>query len=255
MSPCGLPVDLLRAGYTTRMRFWRDSDTTVSVRWYRVPRERPFLPFATPFVSAQWFTDDTLKGEFPGTVFQGEDLFAERPFSPGLEPYPPGVPAGHVCGSADQWGGDLLIGRDPGLPQSISGEPLCCDPALTLPRIRTTHGGVVLNCNWASYGSSPNFFGLHPVPGVGFQAINGRVHCIEGSPPVPVDHAVVWTAVPSPGGIVVTSRWQTGVPPVHFFAAYVGRSTPGVTVPLPVSDTDSGGVTGSTVEVSGYSPP
>lgn len=115
-----MAVDVARACHNVNMRFWADSDVTIPVRWFFVPRGRPPLPFGTPFHNYDWEVDDRFKGEVTGTVFQGEALDGIRKYGSGKAPVPDPF-NGMPCGTEDQWGGDLLIGRDPPLTAASCG--------------------------------------------------------------------------------------------------------------------------------------
>lgn len=100
----------MRVGYTTRVRFFADSDQTTLVHWYLVPKDRPCLPVASFVQDADWANDNgfrpiILKGEPPFT--QGEQ-WADRPYT--AKPARPFEKyTGHYCGTGEQWAGKLSI--------------------------------------------------------------------------------------------------------------------------------------------------
>jgi hypothetical protein len=115
----------MRVGYETDACFFEDSDITTRVRWYKVPRDRPFLPVPSFLEDANWQNDNgprppMLVGEAPGTM-QGE-VWADRPVN-FVDPRPGEAFTGHFCGSEAQWAGALSIGN----PEDF-GEYGCCVP-------------------------------------------------------------------------------------------------------------------------------
>lgn len=127
VSPCGLVVERMRSAYTTRVRFYADTDADTEVTWYRVPDGTPCLPLATLFGSANWEQPNGPRsGMAFGYVGQGEQLSADRPWRNGSAPFGPGTPPGHFCGTPEQWLGDLVLSRDGTAPVDGAGRPLCC---------------------------------------------------------------------------------------------------------------------------------
>lgn len=116
---------MLRAGYETRARFFRDVDTSVPIWWYPVPKDRPCLPVASFVQDSDWQNEDGPRTPlFKGRISpdQGEGWFG-RPFR-GRRLPPNALPfTGHYCGTAAQWLGDLVSTR----PADI-GNKFCCFP-------------------------------------------------------------------------------------------------------------------------------
>ena len=109
------------------MRFFRDNDTLVTVRWFRVPVGTPFLPFYTRFASGNW-SSDRMPWDGPGEV-----EFAPRPWSNGKTPATADAGA-HICGTPEEWAEGLTW--DPDAPPVLYdrwGMPLCCFPPAPAP--------------------------------------------------------------------------------------------------------------------------
>jgi len=120
-------VDLLREGYDTDAQFFSDDPAapTTPIHWYKVPMDRPFLPFQSFITNSDWDNEngprsDVFKGVRPGA--QGEQ-WSERPFDRNRPPRPGEFYTGHFCGSQQQWAGDLRTDR----PDDI-GQYGCCIP-------------------------------------------------------------------------------------------------------------------------------
>jgi hypothetical protein len=100
---------------------FKDSDELTEVRWYKVPKDRPFLPIAS-FVQNEWWRDENgPRGgmEHGNVVGQGPDL-GPWPFSR-KGPSSRAIFTGHYCGTPEQWGGDLLRNRSADI-----GDLDCC---------------------------------------------------------------------------------------------------------------------------------
>lgn len=122
-------MEPLRAGYSANVRFWQDSDETTRIRWYRVPREREILQYASPYTSYVWDYGPSPRepGVVRGTEFIGEQLDNFRPFSDLVEA--PAAPQGdHVCGSSLQWRGFMLLNESPPTRLNPMGWLPCCVP-------------------------------------------------------------------------------------------------------------------------------
>lgn len=103
------------------MRFYSQDERTCRVRWYRVPRGTPWVPYRNSFVSSNWDSDpDEIKPI-------GEVRWAPRTYYHGAPPA--AFSRDHVCGTPDQW----LHGQPfpPGEPVQVNdqGVPLCCGEA------------------------------------------------------------------------------------------------------------------------------
>jgi len=117
----------MRAGYNTRMRFYRDIQDSTEVTWYEVPEDRPFIPYPTVFADWDWEEENRPGFRTPGGVGLGEQILADRTYPGGPLPLR-NVFRGVFCGTREQWAaGDGL----PLLPPPVypDGFPFCCGPA------------------------------------------------------------------------------------------------------------------------------
>jgi hypothetical protein len=73
-------------------------DQAIRVLFFPLPLDSPYVPYPNPFVLRNW---DRLDGE-PQTPLGTDQFFHERYYGP-----LPTFPAGHVCGTADQWANGL----------------------------------------------------------------------------------------------------------------------------------------------------
>lgn len=73
-------MDLLRSAYRTNVRPWRDSSSTIGIRWFRALPGAEIYPNPNLFTSLNW----TDRDEAGGPV--GEVKGAARPWDPGLNP-------------------------------------------------------------------------------------------------------------------------------------------------------------------------
>jgi hypothetical protein len=73
-------MDMLRSCYSTKMKFFKDSDLEIPVRWYFCDDAAQAFPAHHLFASANW---DSLPG---GTNHVGEVVGAPRPYNDGLMP-------------------------------------------------------------------------------------------------------------------------------------------------------------------------
>jgi len=126
----------MRAGYKTRMRFYRDIPDSTEVVWYRVPVDRPFLPIPTIFADWDWEEDNPWGLRTPGTTVLGEQMESYRTYP--ASPLPRrSVFRGVYCGTPQQWAfGDGL----PVVPPVLlpDGFPPCCGPSsIPFPDIAT----------------------------------------------------------------------------------------------------------------------
>jgi hypothetical protein len=110
-------------GYKTDCRFFADSDETLKLHWYRVPKDRPCLPFASFVEDSDWNNNNGPRA----TIFKGispdeqGEQWTDRP-ADRQAPSPDSTFTGHFCGTAEQWSGDLEALR----PEDI-GSLLCCN--------------------------------------------------------------------------------------------------------------------------------
>lgn len=135
-------MDLLRSCYSTEFRFYTDDPRTVTVDWYFVDDETPFIPYWTPFGSANWrMTDQQWDDEL------GEVCGAPRTWRDGSKV---GDAAGtNTCGTADQWRNGQP--SPPAEPVDLDefGTPECCDKV-----DKPVKGRICVNCPgdaWNAY--------------------------------------------------------------------------------------------------------
>lgn len=125
----------MRAGYSTRMRFYRDIPDDTGIVWYQVPDDRPFIPFPTAFFDWDWEEANRPGQRAPGGSGLGEQIMADRTY-PGRPLPQRTVFRGVFCGNREQWafGEGLPIVPPVLLPD---GFPPCCGPSqIPFPNIR-----------------------------------------------------------------------------------------------------------------------
>jgi hypothetical protein len=172
--PCGYVCEMLRAGYTTEIRPFRDSDVTVKIKWFRANVGAPTLPFASSIVSLNW-------NPFPETkTGPGEVYNVPRPFYHGRPVE--GIPAGHVCGPPDWFRRGAPF--DPSRPPTQYGPDgiaTCCRPLLGGVLLGGTAPAPVADGGLLLGGSAPHY---NPVIGSG-GAVGGGIASsgagVEGS--------------------------------------------------------------------------
>lgn len=125
----------MRSAYSADMRFFPDQpERLVGVTWYRVPDDRPFLPYPHAFASRVW---DYQKNDDPP---YGE-MNLPRPWRGGQTPATAGD--GGVCGTPDEW----LNGCKPDaeIPPPWAGSDVCgkCAPPSLLFMGGTGTGGLL----------------------------------------------------------------------------------------------------------------
>jgi microcystin-dependent protein len=140
------------------------------------------LPFPTLFSSYNWDNETIgeLTGEKQGTIWQGEQLDSDRPWKNGAPVAPDGyvsLPEPRVCGTADQWAGDLLVDRDLPLGVDINGGVSCCTGLPPWP----THIPIVLS----GFAEEISFGGINLL------SLNGSFYVI-GNPRISL---TTWTAL------------------------------------------------------------
>lgn len=118
---------MLRAGYKATVKFFSDSDELSEIVWYAVPTENGFLEHPTVFWSYVWDDqmEENTRDMSRGTLFQGEVMGTDRPWSNGALPSGYAF-SGQACGTAEQWAGDLSLARDGEGALNGQGWPTCC---------------------------------------------------------------------------------------------------------------------------------
>jgi hypothetical protein len=186
----------MRAGYTTRMRFYRDTQDATEIVWYRVPDDRPFLDVPTIFASWEWVEQNRPGDRTPGTVGLGEQLTADR-----IRPARPNVRRtiyrDVYCGTADEW---LRGGGLPVAPPVLydDGFPHCCGPPqVPFPSIYTCttlyHLMRTLEEQYRSPGLARAYFGANI-----FAGMNWRHESDNGPTSMPgylIGTCLDWTVV------------------------------------------------------------
>jgi hypothetical protein len=126
INPCGMGMDLLRSCYSTKMRFFLDSDVEVPVRWFFCDDKAKIFPAHHLFGSGNWAKEKT---GWPGP---GEVEGEPRPWSPGA--IVAGFKGQHFCGPL---AGFTEGTNFPGIPLHADkdGNCACCTP--TIPTCQT----------------------------------------------------------------------------------------------------------------------
>lgn len=123
INPCGMAMDLLRACYTTEMRFWKDNNLSVPIQWFFCDENAKDFPAHQLFGSGNWASPyGAWKG--PGEV---EDV--PRPFFSGVNP---GLSGQKFCGPLKGFTEGTTF---PGIPLHANGAGLtpCCRPDIIPP--------------------------------------------------------------------------------------------------------------------------
>lgn len=120
----------MRAPYTCRAKFFRDSDVEGDLVWYPARADAPVLPFPSVFTDLIW-DYDPWDADGPGPIPQ---FHIRRNFER-VNPLALGT---HVCGTAEDFAnGGLYQPDDPPVVYLPSGLPECC-----LPIYGGTGGGM-----------------------------------------------------------------------------------------------------------------
>lgn len=123
-------MDLLRACYTTEMRFWIDRPDTVPVRWFWCDEDAEIFPGYHRFASGNWATK---YGNWEGP---GEVQEAPRPFDPGVNP---GLDGHKFCGPQSSF----IHGSPwPGKPLHANAEGLCPCCVAVIPACNVYYGSL-----------------------------------------------------------------------------------------------------------------
>jgi hypothetical protein len=118
IDPNGCAIDVQTFGHRRRVKFWRDADTLVWMRWYRVPYGTPVLPIPHTFMFLTGVAGYQQTGPFAGEA--GVDPDGERYYS-GARPIG-FAPDGSYVGTSEQW----LRGSLTALPVDLTGQTLAC---------------------------------------------------------------------------------------------------------------------------------
>jgi len=97
---------MLRSAYETECCFYANDPRTTTIRWYRVPDDRPFLPVPTVFCSTNW-ENKNRPGDTgsQGRVGLGEQLGSPLIWRNGKDPTHTRWTPGVYQGTAEQWAG------------------------------------------------------------------------------------------------------------------------------------------------------
>lgn len=120
-NPCGRVVATMRAGYRTECRFWKDSDETATIRWYRALPNAPLLGQVSAITPLGW-------QPFPWMAKGvGEVFNAEKPFDRGN---PIAAATGKkVCGTESDFAeGGVYDPNPPFMNYNTDGLAACCAP-------------------------------------------------------------------------------------------------------------------------------
>lgn len=116
-----MAVDFARVTFTRPFRFFRDSDTEVTVKWYRAAPDAKVLPHASIY-SLDLFREDNYQQRPVGEVI------ADKPVWIDPRDRPPNALGQHLCDTPLDWwtqGQPVQPGREP-LARDGWGIPLCC---------------------------------------------------------------------------------------------------------------------------------
>ena len=130
---------MTRKQFTSKVRFFADSDQTTTIEWVFVPTDRATNPRPSFVGVPDWENEagprsGLLMGRTPQEqgVQLGPETFAKLAIG-----YPWEAHHGHVCGTADQWAGALLLSRGGDV-----GRLGCCGVP---PLIPVLEGGLALD--------------------------------------------------------------------------------------------------------------
>jgi hypothetical protein len=121
-------MDMIRACYRTRMRFFEDSNLEVPVRWYYTRTGAQPFPHYHRFASGNYSDPQLRTGvvsalDWPGV---GEVFGAPRTYCPS---FPPGDALGtHFCGSPAKFAGHAHFDPTANFRRTPDGLALCCLP-------------------------------------------------------------------------------------------------------------------------------
>ena len=117
------------AFYRTRARIFRDSNLTVTLRWFEVPPDTPFLPVAHHWAGKMYLYDRTPPTVGVGELTQSESFFVDRHLPHQSFPW---------TGSDDWWANGVPI-------SALQGPAAQQRPGLCPPGPMTLRGELPLN--------------------------------------------------------------------------------------------------------------
>jgi hypothetical protein len=129
---------MMRRGYTTEVRPFRDSDETAEIRWYECHPDAKELGFPSIIRPLDWQSHPYLYAGAKGEVFGAERTYRRNPTVPGAY-------GQTVCGTRQDFAEGGLYDPDaPPFPRTADGLALCCG---------TEVGGVL----WGGSARLPEF--------------------------------------------------------------------------------------------------
>lgn len=143
-------MDYVRSCYSTRVRFFRDSDLEVTVRWYFCKPGAAIFPHYTLFGSGNW-ASDKFNWLGPGEVEE-----TPRPWNNGATPA--WADGQRFCGRPDQYADGLLLSDGKRVGYRFDGAPCCC-VGLVCPNMLGSGGSV--GGGAAAINQTGVFCGLH----------------------------------------------------------------------------------------------
>lgn len=143
VHPCGWAVDMRRSCASVWMRTYHGQPPT-RVVWFKVPDDRPFLPFQHLYTARIWRDDDKPNegiGELAEVRGHPPRIRNQRWY----DGHPPAVyTAGdRPCGALRAWQEGGVVGRDPPLEIGPDGRALCCGPRPRFARAGQVVGEVL----------------------------------------------------------------------------------------------------------------
>lgn len=117
-NPCGRGVDYLRSTVTDHIKPFRDSDTIVRRRWYRVPEGTPLLGVPSAFLSDRYEAFPWLPKNV-GEVYPDEVTYTKNVAPDGLD-------YDHVCGTPEDFQIGAVFDPDLFVVYDSNWIPLCC---------------------------------------------------------------------------------------------------------------------------------
>lgn len=120
-NPCGAIVDWSRFRYTTRCRFFADSDIQTDIVWYPAAEDARVLPYDSAIFNREWDRDGNLplQGEGVGEV-------SDAPRRINHFPTPFGANGSHQCGTESDFAEGAIYDPDVHVEYRSDGLPKCC---------------------------------------------------------------------------------------------------------------------------------